>query len=155
MTFQLTHKLFAILALVVTVLSVTATATLTTLAALSNSKTVQNYGTVKAVNVGVYWDSNCTNTTSTVNWGMLSPGTSSNATLYVRNEGNVALKLSLTTQNWNPVNASNYMGLAWNRQAQTVNASSVLTATLTLSVFSNVTGITSFSFDMVIAGTEQ
>jgi hypothetical protein len=47
------------------------------------------------------------------------------------------------------------MGLAWNRQAQTVNASSVLAATLTLSVFSNVTGITNFSFDIVIVGAEQ
>jgi len=154
MTFQITNKLFAVLSLAVTVLSVAATATITTFAALSNSRTVQNYGTVKAVNVGVYWDSNCTNTTSTVNWGMLSPGTSSNVTLYVRNEGNIAFRLSLTTQNWNPAGASSYMGLAWNRQGQTVNASSVLAATLTLSVFSNVTGITNFSFDIVIAGTE-
>jgi hypothetical protein len=153
MTLQPAHKLLATLALAVTVLA--ATATISTLAAISNSKSIQNYGTVKAVNVGVYWDSACTNATSTVNWGMLSPGASSNVTLYVRNEGNIAVKLSLTTQNWNPVNTSNYMGLTWNRQGQTVNAGSVTQAALTLSVYSNVTGITSFSFDIIIAGIEQ
>jgi hypothetical protein len=153
MTLQPTHKLLATLILAVTVLA--ATAAISTLAAISNSKSIQNYGTVKAVNVGVYWDSACTNATSTVNWGMLSPGASSNVTLYVRNEGNIAFKLSLTTQNWNPVNASNYMALTWNRQGQTLNAGSVTQAALTLSVYSNVTGITSFSFDIIIAGIEQ
>jgi len=153
MTLQPARKLLAALALAVTVLG--ATATISTLAAMSNSKSIQNYGTVKAVNVGVYWDSGCTNATSTVNWGMLSPGASGNVMLYVRNEGNIAVKLSLTTQNWNPANAPSYMALAWNRQGQTVNAGSSTQATLTLSVFSNITGITNFSFDIVIAGVEQ
>jgi len=150
---QFGHRFLATIALAVVVLGVIAA--LSAYGVLSNSKSLQSYGSVKAVNVGVYWDNGCTNITSTVDWGMLSPGTSKNVTLYVRNEGNTAVKLSLTTQNWNPLSASNYMRLSWSREAQTVNLGSVLNATLTFSVFSNVTGITNFSFDIVIAGTEQ
>ena len=153
MAVQFGHRFLATIALAVVVLGVIAA--LSAYGVLSNSKSLQSYGSVKAVNVGVYWDNGCTNITSTVDWGMLSPGTSKNVTLYVRNEGNTAVKLSLTTQNWNPLSASNYMRLSWSREAQTVNLGSVLNATLTFSVFSNVTGITNFSFDIVIAGTEQ
>lgn len=131
------------------------TAAMAALGALSNSKSLQSYGTVKTVNVGVYWNSGCTNATSTVNWGVLSPGTSSSVTLYVRNEGSAAVRLSLTTQNWNPASASSYMGLSWNREAQSVSAGTVAAAVLTVSVYSNVTGIANFSFDIVIAGVEQ
>jgi hypothetical protein len=153
MTFQPTHKQFAAIVVAVTVIG--AMATISVLAAISSSRNIQNYGTVKSLNVGVYWDSGYTNTTSTVYWGALPPGTSASVTLYVRNEGNVPVKLSLTTQNWNPLTAANYMALAWNRQGQAVNAGSSVQATLTLSVFSNVTGITNFSFDIIITGAEQ
>jgi type IV secretory pathway VirB10-like protein len=73
----------------------------------------------------------------------------------MKNEGNVAVKLSLIAQNWNPTNAPNYMGLSWNREGLIVNSGTVITATLTLSVSSSISGITSFSFDIVITGTEQ
>jgi hypothetical protein len=119
---------------------------------LSNSRTLQSSGTVKAVNIGVYWDSGCTNATSTIGWGMLSPGESKNVTVYLRNEGNVALRSNLTVQNWVPTGSSSYMGLVWNRENQTITAGSVVTAVLTLSVSPSITGITDFSFDIVITG---
>jgi hypothetical protein len=150
---QFGHRFLATVTLIVVALG--AVAALSAYGVLSNSKSLQSYGSVKAVNVGVYWNSGCTNSTSTVDWGMLSPGTSKNVALYVRNEGNTAVRLSLMTQNWNPANAPSYMGLSWNREAQTVSLGSVVSATLTLSVFSNITGITNFSFDIVIVGTEQ
>jgi hypothetical protein len=150
---QLSHQVLAAVALAVVVLGVAAAAT--TFGVLSSGKTVQSYGAVKAINVGVYWDSGYTNVTSSVNWGSLSPGTSKNVTLYVRNEGNTVVRLSMTSQNWSPANASSYMGLAWNREGQTVTVGSVLMANLSLSVSSSVAGITNFSFDIFIVGTEQ
>ena len=153
MAVQPAQKLIVGIVLAVVVLGVTAA--MVALGALSSSRSLQSYGTVKTVNVGVYWNSGCTNVTSTVNWGVLSPGTSRNVTLYVRNEGSVAVRLSLTTQNWSPASASSYIGLSWNRETQSVAAGAVVAAALTISVYSNVTGITSFSFDIVIAGIEQ
>ena len=39
------------------------------------SSTLSNVGTVKAVGIGVYWDTGLTNRTTTINWGTLDPGT--------------------------------------------------------------------------------
>jgi hypothetical protein len=149
---QPSHQVIAVAIVAVVVLGVAATAT--TLGVLSSGKTLQSSGTVKAVNVGVYWNSACTNATSSVNWGLVSPGTSQNVTLYVRNEGNTVLRLSMTSQSWSPANASSYMSLSWNREGTSMNASSVVTANLSLAVSSSIAGITSFSFNIVIVGTE-
>jgi hypothetical protein len=149
---QPSHQVIAVVIVAVVVLGVAATAT--TLGVLSSGKTLQSSGTVKAVNVGVYWNSACTNATSSVNWGLVSPGTSQNVTLYVRNEGNTVLRLSMTSQSWSPANASSYMSLSWNREGTSMNASSVVTANLSLAVSSSIAGITSFSFNIVIVGTE-
>lgn len=153
MAVQITPRILATAMIAVAIVG--AAATLTALGVLTSNKTIQSSGTVKAVNVGVYWNSGCTNVTSSINWGMLSPGGSKNYTLYVKNEGTVALKLSLSTQNWNPASASTYMTLSWNREAQVLTAGLVTSATLTLSVSSSTSGITSFSMDIVIVGTEQ
>jgi hypothetical protein len=153
MATQITKRLLAML--ILAIVGVAAAAATIAFGVLSNNRSIQSYGTVKAVNVGVYWNSGCTNVTSSINWGMLSPGSSKNVTVYVKNEGNVALRLSLATQNWNPINASTYIGLSWNREAQTVSPGSVLAATLDLSVSSSIMGITNFSLDIIITGSEQ
>jgi len=150
---HLTNKLFATAALAVAVLA--STATFAALGAVSNNKSLPSQGTIKAVNLSVYWDNACTNTTTAVNWGMLSPGSANNVTLYVRNEGNVAVKLNMTTQSWNPTNTSTYITLMWNREAQVLNSQTVAAATLTLSVSANISGITNFSFNIIMTGVEQ
>jgi len=153
MALQITRRLLATAMIAVAIVG--AAAAITAFGVMSTNRSIQSFGTVKAVNVGVYWNSACTNVTSSINWGMLSPGSSKDVILYVKNEGNVAVKLSLAAQNWNPTSAPTYMGLSWNREGQIVNSGTVVTATLTLSVSSSITGITSFSFDIVITGTEQ
>jgi hypothetical protein len=105
---------------------------------------------VKGIGVGIYWDSACTNRTSSINWGTLESGSNKTVTLYFRNEGNSAATLSRATQNWNPSTASNYMTLNWNYAGQTLSVNQVLQIRLTLTVSSTVSGITSFSFDIVI-----
>ena len=153
MAVQLTRRFLA--TAIIAVAIVGAAATITAFGVLSNNRSIQSYGIVEAVNVGVYWNSGCTNVTSSVNWGVLSPGNSKSIIVYVKNEGNVAVKLSLVAQNWNPINAPNYMTLSWNREGQIVNSGSVITATLTLSISSSISKITNFSFDIVITGVEQ
>jgi len=126
----------------------------TVLGAFVATRTISNVGSMKAIGVGVYWDSGCTNAVSSIDWGSLEPGVTKNFTIYVRNEGNVQLKLSMTTSNWNPASASSYMTLSWNRENYVLAAGSVVSAVLTLSVSSSISEITSFSFDIIIAGTE-
>jgi flagellar basal body-associated protein FliL len=124
-----------------------------TLSVVQTSRTLSNTGTVKGIGVGIYWNSACTNTTSSINWGILDPGSNKTVTVYVRNEGNSAATLSRATQNWNPSTASSYMTLTWNYAGQTLSVNQVLQIRLTLAVSSAVSGITSFSFDIVITAT--
>jgi hypothetical protein len=107
---------------------------------------------VKGIRVGIYWNSACTNQTSSINWGMVNPGSNKTVTVYVRNEGNTIITLSKTIQSWNPSNASSYMTLNWNYTSQSLSVNQVLTIGLTLSVSSTISGISSFSFSLTIIG---
>jgi hypothetical protein len=149
----LAQKVLALALLGIAVLVVTTA--VSTLGLLSSNKTLQSRGAVKTLNVGAYWNSGCTNTTTTIDWGMVSPGSSSNVSFYVRNEGNWPVKLGLSSQNWSPANASSYMSLSWNREAQTLAVGNVTLATLVLNISASISGISSFSFDTVIIGAEQ
>jgi hypothetical protein len=126
------------------------TLTLFAFAIIQSSVRINNQGTVKAVGVGVYWDSNCTNPVSLINWGTVEPGSTNNVTVYVRNEGNTAANISMTTENWNPSNAPNYLTLNWNYNGQQLNPSEAVQITLSLTVSSSIQGIENFNFDIII-----
>ena len=140
----------ALIAIIVTVIILT----VTTAGLLSVNKTISSSGTVIAVNVGVYSDSACTQNLTSINWGTIVPGNSVTRTIYVKNTGNTQITLSMTKTNWNPATADGPITLTWNRESATLNADQVTTATLTLSVSESISGITNFSVDIVITGTE-
>jgi hypothetical protein len=125
------------------------------LGVLVATRTISNTGNVKVVGVGVYRDSGCTNPVSSIDWGALEPGVTTEVKIYVKNEGGVAVVLGMTIDNWNPASASSYMTLSWNRENYVLNSGSVVLAVLTLSVSSGVSEITNFSFDIIITGTAQ
>jgi hypothetical protein len=118
---------------------------------LQSSVRIGGRGTVKVVGVGVFWDGSCTDPVSAIDWGMVEPGSVNNVTVYVRNEGNVASNISLTVENWNPLNASDYFILTWDYDCEQLNPREVAQTTLTLSVSQSVHGIESFSFDIVFS----
>ena len=118
---------------------------------MQSSVRIVGRGTVKAVGVGVFWNSNCTNPVSFIDWGVVEPGSTNNVTVYVRNEGNVAAIISLATENWNPSSASDYLALSWNYDGRQLNPQEVVQVTLTLTVSLSVQGIESFSFDIIIS----
>ncbi len=138
----------AIYALVITVIAIS-----TVTALLTTQRTIQGSGSIKGVGLGIYWDLSCTNTTSSLDFGQLEPGSSKNFTLFLRNEGNSALTLNMTTENWNPTNAADYLTLTWNREGQQVNPDEVVGFVIILYVSEDITGISTFSFDIIISGT--
>jgi len=125
----------------------------TILSLTQTDRTIPNTGSVKGIGVGIYWNSACTNKTSSINWELMEPGSNKTVTVYVRNEGNVAATLSKATQNWNPSTASSYITLNWNYNGQTLSVNQVIPIQLTLLVSPNISGITSFSFDLTITAT--
>ena len=114
---------------------------------------ISSGGAVKAIGVMVYSDVSCNNRLSSIDWGALEPDESKNVTCYIRNEGNSAVTLSLSTENWNPSNASQFLTLNWNYEGQFIDPGDVIEVTFTLAVSASVSDITDFSFDIVIVGS--
>lgn len=141
-------QIIAIYALVASALLVTGI-----LAVLTVQWSMRGTGSIRGVGLGIYWDPECTNATSSLDFGLLTPGSSKNFTLYLRNEGNSALNLSMTSENWNPANATDYLSLTWDREGQLFNPDEVIGCVITLSVSEDIQGISSFSLDITISGT--
>jgi hypothetical protein len=123
------------------------------LSLVQTSTSFPSVGAVKGVGVGIYWDSTCTNKTSSINWGTLDPNSSKLVALYVRNEGNTPITLFKTEKDWTPLNASNYIKLTWNYANQTLGNNAVLKITLKLAISSAISGITGFTFDTIITAS--
>jgi len=120
-----------------------------------SSKTFSSAGTIQiqtTTGIGVYSNSQCSTQLTTVSWGTLQPGGNQNAICYIKNEGNTPITLSLQASNWSPTSASNYLALNWNYNNQPITPNQVVQVTLTLSVASNIAGITNFGFDITIIG---
>ena len=120
---------------------------------LRASRTVESSGTVDAINVEVYWDSQCTQAVSELDWGFLEPGMSVNKTIYVKNTGTVSMTLGLSYAEWVPAEAGDYISLAWDVEGSQIDSGGVVQSVLTLSVSGVISGITDFSFNIVIEGT--
>lgn len=120
---------------------------------LSAYQRIPSTGNVKAVGVGVYWNSTCTSNVTSIDWGLLDPGATTNKTVYIRNEGSSRLMLNMTTENWS-AGAYGNITLTWNREGYLLDSGLTIQAILTLNVSQNIK-VTSFSFDIVITGTEH
>jgi archaellum component FlaG (FlaF/FlaG flagellin family) len=125
-----------------------------TYAAYNTSKSVSSSGKVSTINVSVYKDSACTQAATDIDWGTLTPGSSTTYTLYIKNAGSAAETLSMSTSGWSPSTASQYITITWNRDNALLNANQVVQATLTVTVSSSITSdLTTFSNLITITGT--
>ena len=76
-----------------------------------------------------------------------------NKTVYVKNSGNSGLTLNMSSNGWIPVEAENFLSLTWDVEGAVVEADGIVQAVLVLEVSESITGITDFSFSIVIEGT--
>lgn len=123
-------------------------------AGLIATQTVTSNGTVTAVNVGVYSDSQCTQNLTAISWGSIYPGNSTTKTIYVKNTGTLPVTLTMTNGSWVPTTANTVLTLTWNRQNTVLNAGQSISATLTLTAASSTGSLTDFSFNIIITGAE-
>lgn len=127
--------------------------TLATAGLVSTTNTLPSSGTVTSVGVGVYSDSGLTQNCTLINWGSVSPGNNINRVIYLKNTGTVPVALSVAETAWNPANANGSITMRWDKEGTVLASGQATAATLTLSVSSNTTGITTFSFNIVVTGT--
>jgi len=120
---------------------------------LTTSRILSSTGSVVAINVEVYWDIGCTQVVTDIDWGNCEPGDVVNMTIFVKNTGNAPMTLNMSYSGWNPVEAGNYISLSWDQEGASIDADQVVAAVLTLSVSDLITGVTDFSFNIVIEGT--
>ena len=121
--------------------------------ALQQGQAVGSRGEVKVLGVSVWQDLNLTTPLTVIDWGMLEPSENKTVSCYLRNEGNVPSLLTVYTENWQPVNASNWISLSWNLEGVNIEVAEALKTDLTLTVSPDIKNIFSFSFDIVISGS--
>ncbi len=117
---------------------------------LSSTGTIQIQTTA---GIGVYSNGQGTTSLTSLSWGTLQPGGTQNVTCYIKNEGNTATTLSLETSNWNSTPAQDYLDLSWNYNGTPIDPDVVVQISLTLTVDSNIQGVSTFSFDITIVGS--
>lgn len=105
------------------------------------------------IEIDIFSDAACTLMISSVDWGEVEAGGSVDNVIYLKNVGDQGVYLSLMTENWSPSEASDDMQLFWDYDDSTIDPDEVLQVTLTLAVNSNIKGIDSFGFDIVIIGS--
>ena len=127
--------------------------TMVTAGLLTANQTVPSGGTITAVNLGVYTDSGCTTNCTSLDWGALAPGNTTNRTVYLKNIGTLPETLTMTTTNWS-ANANNYLTVTCNQANQVLAVGQSVAAILTLTASANAGNITTFSFNVVLTGTQ-
>ena len=110
---------------------------------------------VEGLGVGIYWNQACTNRTFSLSWGTIQAGSNSTLTVYVKNEGNSPASLSLGASKWSPSASSGYMSLNWNYSGQILSVGQVMPMKLVLTVSSTISGITDFSFNIIITASQE
>ena len=108
----------------------------------------------------VYSDASATTELTSITWGTLTPGDSRQKDAYLKNKSNPKrfVNFTVATDNWNPVESQDYMQLTLsfpNGFAEPLEPQGILRCRLTLTVFANITGITDFSFDIIITGVYE
>jgi len=110
-------------------------------------------GNVKTIGVGIYWNANCNGNISSVDWGVVEPGSSKNITIYVRNEGNAEMVLSFNTTNWTPPESSQHISISWDYDGRSIRPNEVIRVTMTIIIWTTIGNIKSYAFDLQIKGT--
>jgi len=142
-----------LMATLIAILAIGVVAEAFVIAQLMYQRTVHATVTIKTVGVGVYADEQCTLPVTSINWGIVEPGSTTPKGVYIRNEANVNAILSFSTSNWNPPEGPTYLTLNWNYTGSELSPNQVIPISLILAVSPTVSGITSFSFDITITIT--
>jgi hypothetical protein len=109
--------------------------------------------TIKSVGVTVYSDPGCSVPLLTIDWGMMEPGQTKNHPAYIKNESNVPVTMTMYVDNWNPLDAKDFMALTWTYDGSQIPVDSSLAVEFTLGIDGSISGIRNFSFEIWVVGS--
>jgi len=91
---------------------------------------------------------------SSVEWGILYPGSSETRGLLVTNTGKKAAVLSLDIRSWEPRGADEFLFLSWDQNGSAIGPGKSVAATFRLEVSPLIQNITDFSCVVIVVGSE-
>jgi len=124
-----------------------------TVAVMQWTQRIPSSARVKAVGVGIYKDINFTVSVTQIDWGIVEPGETKNYSAYIVNKSNVPITLNMTTEDWAPANASNFITMTWNYNGAAIPVGGYALVTFVLSIDPATSGIDAFSFTIVVVGS--
>ena len=116
----------------------------------SHSVRIQGGGIIRTVGLKAFIDPDLTVEAATIDWGHMSPGDNSSVTLYLKSTSTIPAELTFSTENWEPSAAQLFFTVTWNYNQQILDPSQVIPVIFTLRVSENVSGVTMFTFDLII-----
>lgn len=111
---------------------------------------LRNTAVITMVNVAIYWDASFSSPVEAIDWGNIEPGGDKVIGLYIKNEGNSDVFLSIQAVNLLPSEAVDYIMFSCDYLGQIIKPQDFVHVTLSLSVSPTVQEMTSFSFDVAI-----
>lgn len=115
---------------------------------------IENFATMTTLGVEVYWDLTATRICNSIDWGELKPGENKTITLYVKNTGGNDITGSMTTTDWEPLEAAKFITLEWDFGVNPLKPDRIRTTRFTLRVSPAIENITHFYFNILVTGTE-
>jgi len=116
----------------------------------SHSVRIQGGGVIQTVGLEAFLDSNLTMKATAIDWDLMSPGGSSNVTLYLKSSSTIPAEIMFSTENWEPSVSQPFFNLTWNYNNQSLSPNHIIPVIFTLRVSENITGVTTFTFDLLI-----
>ena len=107
----------------------------------------------EAGSLGVYWDEGCTASVESLEWGNIDAGGTADATVYIRNESEKKVPLSIETDGWDAPSAPHHISLGWAYGDAALGPGETVQTGLPLAISPEVTGITDFTFITIITAT--
>jgi hypothetical protein len=127
-----------ILVAIVAIISIATTTLVSILLSESESDFyLPSLGTIKTIEVEVYWDPNGENKRENLSWNEIETGKSVNTTLYIKSVSNSIVTLNLNITDWNPEAISDYITISWDYNETQLNPGDIIPVTMTLSASSS------------------
>jgi len=124
-----------------------------TFAVMQWTRRIPASATVKTIGIGVYTDPDCILPVTEIDWGTIEPGEETNVSVYIKNESNVPVTLTMHTEDWSPANASLFIHFSWDYDSQEIALDGSKPVVFVLTVDTDISGVQSFAFTIVIVGS--
>ncbi len=109
------------------------------------SLTIKSHGEI--VTIGVVSDA------KEIDWGQMYANSSKQAIIHIWGNGTVPITIEMSTANWQPATAANYLAYTWDYSGEVIGTDPV-PITITLHVDAGVTGFSYFQNDIIIQAKE-